>query len=162
MKRMKQLLLLTFVASAVSGIGLAHCRAWNLPRDVAQLGSSSCPVEPALACFRIIPHQTALALVSVYYVKRHRQEKPDNPCSVRSFSCRNGYGHYTDCICGRSKLCYRIMALQVRTVADCLFFGSLHQTETKEMCPTPTGNRKKGVSNRSFHIGQNRPGKRDV
>lgn len=111
---------------------------------MAQLGNSSYPVEPALAYFRSIPRQATLALVQVYFIKGYRQEKPGDSCLVTSFPCCNGYRHCTDCVCRRGKLCYRTMALQIRTFAARFFFYSLYQTRTEEIIIPLTRKQKKG------------------
>ena len=100
---------------------------------MAQLGCGSCLIKFALAHFRSISYQAAWTLVQDNRIKRHRQEKPDDPCPIGCVPDCRGHGHCDDCVCGRSEFRYWAMALLARNFADSLFLNSYFQEEAKEV-----------------------------
>jgi len=88
-----------FVASAVSGIGL----------HIAGHGTSH-EVWHNWAVAHVLSSLVWLISVACH-IKRHRQEKPADPCLICSFPDSDGHGHCADDVCGRGELPCWAMAL---------------------------------------------------
>lgn len=162
MKRMKHLLLLTFVASAVSGIGLhiaGHetCHEmwhnWAIAHVLSSLlwlVSGLFHIKRNWHWYRSITSKgigrksrTTLALSAAFLVV--------TVTGIILIACVDG----ANSAIGLWHYKFGLLLI-VFSLVHCI------KRKRKRCAPTPTRNRKKGVSNRSFHIGKNRPDKRDV